>query len=76
MDSPMFAEATGEGFTSEKGFYIRIRKPVYHGHVNFTYGVFKETSKYGIKNNIISFMIFRFEQSLVTAFNPDKVDLL
>ena len=45
MNSPVLAEATGEGFTSEKGFYIRIRKPVDHGHVNFTYGVFKETSK-------------------------------
>ena len=66
MDSPILTEATGEGFTSEKGFYIRIRKPVDHGHVNFTYGVFKETSKSGnnvycgVKNDITKLIFVRF----------------
>ena len=58
MKSPVLTTATGQGYTSEKGFYIRVRKPVSHGLVNFTYGVFKETSKDGKINEIILLLFF------------------
>ena len=40
-------EVPTDTYTSSNGFYVRIKKPVQTGHVNFTYGVFKETSKQG-----------------------------
>ena len=40
-------EAPTETYTSSRGFYIRIQKPVETGHVNFTYGVFQESNKRG-----------------------------
>lgn len=31
------------GYTSQRGLYIRVVKPIDKGHFNFVYGVFQET---------------------------------
>ncbi len=57
MDSPVLSEAISYGLTSADGLFVRIKKPLDSGHFNFTYGVFKETSKQGDTVNPASLSI-------------------
>ena len=44
------------GYTSQRGLYIRVTKPIDKGHFNFVYGVFQETGL-----SVMCTCIFRFD---------------